>query len=131
MDYGVKRKVNEVSFFGTHHRCRGRHLGSSLPMIMRLSQHQIDRIGEELTMSRLGPLSVTAWEGKEEDISRVLAQLTLNLLRIDIQALLYIVDCFLNSGLLFTYLGAVYYIEFGISLKHVYVDECLPYSQPR
>ena len=67
----------------------------------------------------------------EEDISRLLAQLTLNLLRIDMQVLPYIVDCLLNSGLFFTDLGAVYYIEFGVSLKHVYVDECLPFSQHR
>jgi len=46
-----KLKVNEVSFFGTHHRCQGRHLESNLPMIIRLPQHRIAQIGEELTIS--------------------------------------------------------------------------------
>ena len=43
--------VNEVSFFGTHHRCLGRHLESNLPMIVRLPQHQTAQIGEELAIS--------------------------------------------------------------------------------
>ena len=46
-----KLKVNEVSFFGTHHRCQGRHLESNLPMIVRLPQHQTVQTGETLTIS--------------------------------------------------------------------------------
>jgi spermidine/putrescine transport system ATP-binding protein len=46
-----KLKVNEVSFFGTHHRCRGRHLESNLPIIIRLPQNQTVQSGEELTIS--------------------------------------------------------------------------------
>ena len=52
------------------------------------------------------------------------------MLRIDSQALPDIVDCLLNSGLLVTDLGGIYFIEFGVSSKHVYVDKCLPFSQP-
>ena len=52
------------------------------------------------------------------------------MLRIDRQALPNIVDCPLNSGQLFTDLGGVYLIEFGVSLKHVYVDERRPFGQP-
>jgi spermidine/putrescine transport system ATP-binding protein len=43
--------VEEVSFFGTHHRCLGRHVTSNLPIIVRLPQHQIVTPGEELTIS--------------------------------------------------------------------------------
>lgn len=43
--------VEEVSFFGTHHRCIGRHVKSNLPMIIRLPQHQIVGTGEELNLS--------------------------------------------------------------------------------
>ncbi len=46
-----KLVVNEVSFFGTHHRCQGRHLKSNLPMIIRLPQHQTAKTGDELTIS--------------------------------------------------------------------------------
>lgn len=46
-----KLKVQEISFFGTHHRCQGRHLESDLPMTIRLPQHQAAQVGEELTMS--------------------------------------------------------------------------------
>ena len=44
-------KVEEVSFFGTHHRCLGRHVKSNLPMIIRLPQHQAVGIGEDLNLS--------------------------------------------------------------------------------
>jgi len=44
-------QVEEVSFFGTHHRCVGRHVTSSLPMIVRLPQHQAVGIGEKLKLS--------------------------------------------------------------------------------
>jgi ABC-type sugar transport system ATPase subunit len=43
--------VDEVSFFGTHHRCQGRLLKSNLPMIIRLPQHQPAKTGDELTIS--------------------------------------------------------------------------------
>jgi spermidine/putrescine transport system ATP-binding protein len=46
-----KLKVREVSFFGTHHRCQGRHLESDLPMTIRLPQHQVAQVGQELTLS--------------------------------------------------------------------------------
>jgi len=52
------------------------------------------------------------------------------MLRIDSQALPYIVDCPLNYGLLFTDLGGVYVIDLGDSQKHDNVDERLPFSQP-
>jgi hypothetical protein len=42
-----------------------------------------------------------------EDIRRPLAQLALNPLHIDSQALSYIVDCLVNSGLLFIDMGVV------------------------
>jgi spermidine/putrescine transport system ATP-binding protein len=45
-----KLKVREVSFFGTHHRCQGRHLESDLPMTIRLPQHQSAQVGQELTL---------------------------------------------------------------------------------
>jgi spermidine/putrescine transport system ATP-binding protein len=44
-------QVDEVSFFGTHHRCLGRHVKSNLPMIIRLPQHQAVGIGEGLNLS--------------------------------------------------------------------------------
>jgi spermidine/putrescine transport system ATP-binding protein len=44
-------QVDEISFFGTHHRCLGRHVPSSLPMIIRLPQHQTVGVGEELKLS--------------------------------------------------------------------------------
>jgi spermidine/putrescine transport system ATP-binding protein len=46
-----KLKVREVSFFGTHHRCQGRHVESDLPMTIRLPQHQSAQVGQELTLS--------------------------------------------------------------------------------
>ena len=44
-------QVEEVSFFGTHHRCLGRHVKSNLPMIIRLPQHQTVGIGKELNLA--------------------------------------------------------------------------------
>ena len=44
-------QVEEVSFFGTHHRCLGRHVQSNLPMIIRLPQHQAVGIGQDLNLS--------------------------------------------------------------------------------
>jgi len=44
-------QVEEVSFFGTHHRCLGRHVKSNLPMIIRLPQHQAVGIGQDLNLS--------------------------------------------------------------------------------
>jgi spermidine/putrescine transport system ATP-binding protein len=46
-------QVEEVSFFGTHHRCLGRHLRSNLPMIIRRPQTHQPRVGEKLTISVL------------------------------------------------------------------------------
>ncbi len=43
-------QVEEVSFFGTHHRCLGRHVKSNLPMIIRLPQHQAIGIGANLNL---------------------------------------------------------------------------------
>ena len=43
-------QVEEVSFFGTHHRCLGRHVKSNLPMIIRLPQHQAVGIGQDLNL---------------------------------------------------------------------------------
>ena len=44
-------QVEEVSFYGTHHRCLGRHVKSNHPMIIRLPQHRAVGIGEELSLS--------------------------------------------------------------------------------
>ena len=44
-------QVEEVSFFGTHQRCLGRHVKSNLPMIIRLPQHQTVGIGQDLNLS--------------------------------------------------------------------------------
>jgi len=44
-------QVAEVSFFGTHHRCLGRHVNSNHPMIIRLPQHQAAKPGDKLNMS--------------------------------------------------------------------------------
>ena len=44
-------QVEEVSFFGTHHRCLGHHVKSNLPMIIRLPQHQAVGIGQDLNLS--------------------------------------------------------------------------------
>jgi spermidine/putrescine transport system ATP-binding protein len=45
--------VDEVSFFGTYHRCQGRHAKSDLPMVIRLPQNHPIRADEELTLSVL------------------------------------------------------------------------------
>ena len=44
-------QVEEVSFFGTHHRCLGRHVTSNLPIIVSLPQHQSANIGDRLNLS--------------------------------------------------------------------------------
>jgi len=44
-------QVQEVSFFGTHHRCAGHHVKSNLPMIIRLPQNRAAGVGEELNLS--------------------------------------------------------------------------------
>ena len=44
-------QVEEVSFFGTHHRCLGRHVKSNLSMIIRLPQHLALGIGHDLNLS--------------------------------------------------------------------------------
>ena len=46
-----KLQVQEVSFFGTHHRCLGRHAKSNLSMVIRLPQNQTVQAGDELTIS--------------------------------------------------------------------------------
>jgi spermidine/putrescine transport system ATP-binding protein len=43
-------QVEEISFFGTHHRCLGRHIKSDLPMIIRLPQNQAVRKGQQLSL---------------------------------------------------------------------------------
>jgi spermidine/putrescine transport system ATP-binding protein len=48
-----KLKVDEVAFFGTHHRCLGRHATTDLPMIVRLPQNHPIQAGEELAISVL------------------------------------------------------------------------------
>jgi spermidine/putrescine transport system ATP-binding protein len=45
--------VEEVAFFGTHHRCLGRHARSNLPLIVRLPQNHPVQTGEELAISVL------------------------------------------------------------------------------
>jgi spermidine/putrescine transport system ATP-binding protein len=44
-------KVEELSFFGTHHRCLGRHVKMNLPVIVRLPQNKVVVTGEELSLS--------------------------------------------------------------------------------
>jgi len=44
-------EVQEVSFFGTHHRLQVRHLESNQPMIIQLPQNHLTRAGETLTIS--------------------------------------------------------------------------------
>jgi spermidine/putrescine transport system ATP-binding protein len=44
-------QVEEVSFFGTHHRCVGRHAESNLSVVIRLPQQQSVGIGESLNIS--------------------------------------------------------------------------------
>jgi len=46
-----KLHVEEVSFFGTHHRCQGRHVKSNQPLIIRLPQNQPARPGDELSIA--------------------------------------------------------------------------------
>ncbi len=43
--------VEEVSFFGTHYRCHGRHVKSGMPLTVRLSQDQRVHSGEVLPLS--------------------------------------------------------------------------------
>ena len=44
-------QVEEVSFFGTHHRCLGHHLKSNLTMIIRLPQNRAVGAGEKLNLA--------------------------------------------------------------------------------
>jgi len=44
-------RVEEVSFFGTHHRCLGRHLESSMSIIIRLPQNRAVKVGEKLHLA--------------------------------------------------------------------------------
>jgi len=46
-----KLRINEVSFFGTHHRCRGRHVGSEQSLIIRLPQNQSAKAGQEISIA--------------------------------------------------------------------------------
>jgi spermidine/putrescine transport system ATP-binding protein len=46
-----KLRIQEISFFGTHHRCLGRQVGTDLPMTLRLPQNQSAQSGDELTVS--------------------------------------------------------------------------------
>ena len=46
-----KLRVQGISFFGTYHRCLGRHVGTDIAMTVRLPQSQSVRIGEELSVS--------------------------------------------------------------------------------
>jgi len=46
-----KLRIQTISFFGTYHRCLGRHVGTDIAMTVRLPQNQSVRIGEELTVS--------------------------------------------------------------------------------
>lgn len=46
-----KVKVQEVSFFGTHHRCVGRHIGSDITFTIRLPQNQTPKLGEVLDIT--------------------------------------------------------------------------------
>ena len=43
--------VEEVSFFGTHHRCQGRHVKSGMSLTVRLAQDQRVQDGEVLPLS--------------------------------------------------------------------------------
>lgn len=44
-------QVSEVSFFGTHHRCLGRHVKSNLPLTIRLPQNRAASAGEKLDLA--------------------------------------------------------------------------------
>jgi spermidine/putrescine transport system ATP-binding protein len=46
-----KITVEEISFFGTHHRCQGRHADSNQALIMRLPQDRPARVGKELAIA--------------------------------------------------------------------------------
>ena len=46
-----KIKVEEIAFFGSHHRCQGRHTGSNQSLVIRLPQDRSARVGEELTIA--------------------------------------------------------------------------------
>ena len=46
-----KLHVQEVSFFGTHHRCLGCHATSNLSMVIRLPQNQSVQAGDAVTIS--------------------------------------------------------------------------------
>ena len=46
-----KLHVEESSFFGTHHRCQGRHLKSNQLLIIRLPQNQSIQTGEKINVS--------------------------------------------------------------------------------
>jgi spermidine/putrescine transport system ATP-binding protein len=48
-----KLKVDEVAFFGTHHRCLGRHATTDLPLIVRLPPNHPIQAGQELAVSVL------------------------------------------------------------------------------
>jgi spermidine/putrescine transport system ATP-binding protein len=50
MPLGVMQ-VEEVSFFGTHHRCLGRHLKSNMSVITRLPQDRAVKVGEKLHLA--------------------------------------------------------------------------------
>ena len=43
-------QVEQVSFFGIHHRCLGRHVKSNIPMIIRLPQNRAAAVGERLKL---------------------------------------------------------------------------------
>ncbi len=43
--------AEDVSFFGTHHRCRARHTASGQSLVIRLPQHQPVRINDKLSIS--------------------------------------------------------------------------------
>ena len=45
--------IAESSFFGTHHRCIGRHVRSGQPIVVRLPQNHSIQTGEELRISVL------------------------------------------------------------------------------
>jgi spermidine/putrescine transport system ATP-binding protein len=46
-----KLNVEEVAFFGTHHRCQGRHAISNQPLIIRLPQNQPAAAGEQIAIA--------------------------------------------------------------------------------
>ena len=46
-----KLNVEEVAFFGTHHRCQGRHAISNQTLIIRLPQNQPAAAGEQIAIA--------------------------------------------------------------------------------